>query len=347
MKSELHKWLIPGPIKAVGAALWLSAGCAGSPGTMRTTPTGRPVSGLQNTERAVTAFVQRAVDPREFAVTVTVNANNVPLFINAHRPRPGHDAVAVFLSPDYSQLPLIEGMLDGRPARFLVDPTSPANWTSLDRALQFRLVPLGPPLVYGVPEHVPDASRGALCAASTLIVDLLPVDAVLFYARPLRGSLWPLCRSADARDADAVLGWSFLRAFERVQWDFPARRIVLSSRRFAEEQSAPEPVLTRLPLEPGFNSLVVKGTIEGQTCLLLLDLAGDFELAMTTPPATPVRQVTIGDVVLRELRAVGLDDLGLGFPDLVRVGIKALGRYVIVLDNHRNEVRIERPGGGT
>ncbi len=318
------------------------SGCAGSSTLMRTTPEGRPVSGLQNSERDVAAFVRRAVDPREFAVSVTLDRENAPRFINAHRTRPGSEAVGVFISPEYSLLPMFEGTLDGRPVRLLVDPTSPANWTSLDRARQFGLTPLGPPLVYGLPEHVPDASRGALCAAQTLQIELLPVEAVLFYARPVRGPLWPLCRSADAREVDAVLGWSFLRAFETVRWELPARRIVFSSRRDLEVDSSPH-VLARLPLEPNYGLMVVKGTIEGQTRPLLLDLAGEFELAMASPPPAPVRQVTMGDVVLRELRANGLEELGLGFPDLARVGLKALGRYVVVLDNHRNEVRIERP----
>lgn len=330
------RWTVAAAVAA------LAAGCAGSSGVMRTTREGRPISGLQNVEREVAAFVRRAVDPREFAVTVSLSRDNVPVFINAHRAPPGFEAVGVFVSPEYSRLPLFEGTLEGRPVRLLVDTTSPANWTSLDRARQFGLAPLGPPLVYGVPEHVPDTSRGALCAAQTLSIELLPVEAVLFYARPVRGSLWPLCRSADAREADAVLGWSFLRAFETVRWEFPSRRIVFSSRRGAEEESAPE-VLARLPLEAGYSMMVVKGTVEGRTQLLLLDLVGEFELAMATPPSALVRQLTMGDVVLRELRAVGLEEQGLGFPDLTRVGLGALGRFVIVLDNHRNEVRIERP----
>ncbi|MCX7819748.1 MAG: hypothetical protein N2652_11190 [Kiritimatiellae bacterium] len=330
-------------IAEIAAVVLCAGGCGGGGRLLRTTPDGRPISGLQNSEREVQAFVRRAVDPRELAVSVVIGEGDVPVFINAHRPQPGLDAVAVFISPEYSRLPLIEGSLEGRAAKLLVDPTSSANWTSLDRARAYGLLPLGPPLVYGVPEHVPDSSRGALCAARSLVVDLVPVNAVLFYARPLRGPLWPLSRSADAQDADVVLGWSFLRAFEWVRWEFPARRMLFSSRPESEPEGASGATLARLRLEPGYNAPVVKGTVEGQTRLLLLDLAGEFEIAMAAPPPAPLRQVTVGDLVLRELRPAALGDLGLGFPELTRLGLRALGRYVIVLDNHRNEIRIERP----
>ncbi len=326
-------------VVALSAAL-LAAACRG-PRSIQTTPEGRTVSGLMNSEREVQAYIARALDPREFAITVTLDEDNAPRFINAHRPRPGLQAVAPLAGPPHTRLSLVGGLINGRPARILVDPTSAANWTSIERARAFGLSPLGPPLVYGVPEHVLDSIRGALSIAPTLQVDVMPVDAVLFYARAMRGPLWPLSRSAAAQEADFVVGWSFLRAFEYVRWDFAAAVLVFSTQPLNPD--AAEHVLARLPLEKGYSALVVKGTLEGKTRPFLIDLAGDFQLALDEADMAPVRQVTLGDVVLRELRATTLKEHGLGFPGLARLGLRAIGRFNVTLDNHRNELWIEPP----
>lgn len=338
MTTDACARVIRSLLLAVAAAVL--AGCHG-PGAMQTTPDGKPVSGLAMSEREVQAFIRRAVDPREFAISVALDANNIPLFVNANRPRPGLTAVAPIVSPPYSRLPLIEGEAAGRPVRILIDPTSSANWTSLDRARLFGLMPIGPPLVYGLPEHVPDTVRGGLCVAPSLGIDVMSIDAVLFYARAMRGPLWPLSRSAEAHEADMILGWNFLRAFEYVRWDFPSRMIEFSTRSAGDQEDGR--VLARLPLEKGYDAMVVKGTVDGKTLPLLIDLAGDFELAQDEAPSAPIRQISLGDVVLRNVRCATIRELGLGFPGLARLGLRAIGRFSLVLENHQNELWIETP----
>lgn len=327
---------------AAAAAVTMAAGCMTSD-AIRTGPDGKPVSGLMYTEREVATFLKRALDPRQFAITVTIGENGDPVIVNANRTRPGLEAIASFVSPPHTALPLIEGAVGGRPALILVDPTSGESWTSIERAKAFGLMPIAPPLIGGVPEHMVDSIRGTLCVAPSSTVDLMPIEAALFFARASRGPLWPLSRSADAHDVDFIFGWSLLRTFAAVQWNFGGRVIVLSNKAFAEDDGR---LLARVPLENGFDAFVVKGMVDSKTHPILIDLAGDFEIAVDEPTMALVRQVSLGDVVLRDLRSTTLASHGLGFPGTIRLGLRALSKFHIVLDNRRNELAILAPTAG-
>jgi len=295
-----------------------------------------------NTEKELEAFTRLARDPREFAITITLDENQTPRVVNAHRVRPDLVALVPLAGPEYSTLAILEGQIGPRPVRFLLDPTSAGNWTSLERARKYGMVPLGPPLIYAQPDHVPELGRGALCVCPELQVDVMTVAAALFYARPIRGPLWPLARSADAHDVDAVLGWVFLRAFEYVSWEFSIRAVVFSSRPLQLEPDHPR-VLDRLPLLPGYNALAVNASVDGKIRPVLVDLAGDFEFVQEEPSLSPLRQVSLGEVVFRNVRVSSRTEQGLGFPNLSRIGLRLLSRFDVVLDNHRNELWILAP----
>lgn len=321
------------------AAGVIVAGCQTS-STTRTGPDGQPVSGLMNSEREIRSFMGRALDPREFAVTITISEDGSPVIVNANRTRPGLEAITSFVSPPHTVLPVISGLANGRPARMLVDTTSSANWTSIERARAYGLVPLSPPAIGGLPQHVTDPVRGTLCVAPSMSLDVLPVEAVLFYARASRGPLWPLSRSADAHDADFILGWSLLRSFQAVRWDFAGRIVAFSSRAHVVDEDR---LLARVPLENGYEALVVKGMVEGKIKPILVDLAGDYEIAVDESMMSLMKQVSLGDFVLRDLHPTTLQAHGLGFPGVPRIGLRALSKYRLVLDNRRNELLIEAP----
>lgn len=329
-------------VKIAATAALLVLGTAGCE-TFRARRSGvdeRGVSRLLSTEKEIKAFMGRARDPREYAITVTTGPDRETVFVNANRTRPGLYAVAPFISPADTVLPLIEGQIGSRGVRILIDPTSEANWTSIERAGAYRLTALGPPFVGAIPEHVVDMVRGEVCAAAFIQIDAVTIDAPLFYARASRGPLWPLSRSADAHDADFVMGWSLLRSFRFVRWDFESRVVVLSTRPYIVNAQRE---MSRIPLDSSINAMAVKGTVDGKSKLLLVDLAGDFDLAADEATMDLVRQVSFGDIVLRDLHPTSLLEQGLGYPGIPRLGLRALSRYSIVLDNHRNELIVEIP----
>ena len=58
-----------------------------------------------------------------------------------------------------------------------------------------------------------------------------------------------------------------------------------------------------------------------------------------------IRQITLDNVVLREVHATAARTLGLGRPDIVRIGLRLLSRYTVTVDNRRNVVYLEIPTG--
>lgn len=322
---------------AVAAGTILAAGCSSmdkkDPETSR----------LLFTPREVERFAANAADPREYAVTIHAADAEHTVFVNGNRARPGLKAISSFVSPAGFALPLIEGKVGqtAAPCMVLTDSTAADSWTSMDRQRLLGLVPLGPPRITSTPVHVIDNVPGALCVLPSLTLDQLPIEAVLLFARAAHGPLWPLSRSAEAGGADVVLGWSALRSFAYVQWDFANRIVVFSAT--TPYEAHPTQTMASIPLEPEREGMIVKGMIDGRSQSILLDVCGDFELAMAEPPMNLVRQVALDDMVMLQVRASSIREHGLGRDDLPRVGTRLLSKYRVTLDNRRNEVVFEPP----
>jgi hypothetical protein len=250
--------------------------------------------------RAMRRVMRSAVPPETFALTIYQSERDQWVVVHGNRVRPNQRIQASFISPPGLMLPVIAGEAAGGPVTLMVDPTAPRSWTARPPPPP-RPAPISPPPLLQDPVQVVDARPGVLTVAPRLRVDRVDVEAVLLYARGGEGTLWPLCRHAAAQDAAAVLGFDFLRAFSWVQWDFEHRLLL------AETTSGvcpgAERVVAQLPLEQGAEGLTVRALINGEARLVLLDLAGDYEMAMENPPMELIRQLTLDDVVIRDVRA--------------------------------------------
>jgi hypothetical protein len=298
------------------------------------------------TTAEIEALLKQSRDPRTYAVTVYQNEEARTVFVNANRVFPGQQAILYFVSPREVPLPLVEAKVGmGGPATaVLFDTSSRESWTGYDEIAAFGLVPLGAPGFDQMPSHVVDSLHSYLCLLPSLVLDQVRMDTVLVYARAAHGPLWPLNRASAARECRLVLGTLALQNFSHVQWDFPGRTMMLSSGEAYEPKE--EDVLAVLPLLPGDGPLTVEGQIDGRQQSIILDLAGDFELAMEKPPSGLVGQASLGDLVFRQVRALTSAELGLGSPATARIGARLLADYRVTLDNRRRVVYIERPLSG-
>lgn len=293
--------------------------------------------------RAMRRVMRSAVPPETFALTIYQDEREQWVVVHGNRVQPNQRMQASFVSPPGLMLPMIAGEASGGPVTLMVDPTAPRSWTVLNRRRLLDLQPISPPPLLQDPVQVVDTRPGVLTVAPRLRVDRVDVEAVLLYARGGEGTLWPLCRHAAAQDAAAVLGFDFLRAFSWVQWDFESRLLLAETTAVYEPRA--ERVVAQLPLEQGAEGLTVRALINGEAKLVLLDLAGDYEMALENPPMELIRQLTLDDVVIRDVRALPARDLGLGRPDIPRVGLRLLSRFRVTLDFHRNVVFLELPFG--
>lgn len=303
----------------------------------------RPVDQIQPmTAGQLRAVFSRAQDPRRFWITV-YGSEEGAVFANANRLHPEQVVALPFEGgknhPDWP-LVAIEAT-DGSTFRALLDTSSRDSWGAPDFVLGLRGTPLGPPAYEAVPEHVLEPVKGYACVIPTLRYDLMQMENVVVYLRAAAGPLGYLARRDEKKTPPVlVLGMSWVNVFSFVQLNYPEQLLFLSSTS-AYGPSA-DHLIAEVPLKTVRGALAVEGLVDGEPRTLILDSAGDFELAMNEPPAEPVR-VSVGDLVFPRVQAVAGREHALGLPDHPRLGAKWLSKYKITIAPKAKTVYFERP----
>jgi len=312
-------------------SLLLFSGCA----------TNRSKQAEPLSSRELSDFFGRAQDPRSFWITV-YETEDGPRFAGAHRLHTGKFAERSFESRRKSDAPLISVFFRGQNEQLaLLDTSSRASWMTYELAIATGMIALGPPAYRLYPTHVNDPIPGYLSVASRLSLGDLHIENALLYVKAAKGNLHSLMRDRDRVRAPVVLGADFIRAFYYVQIDFPNRVVRFSS----TEAYTPNPdrLIATAPLREINASIAVSGLLNGEETPFLLDSVGDFELALPVEKPTTVRQIILGDLVLRHLTATPSSALDLGMPAIPRIGIKALNKFIVTFDAHEKNIYFERP----
>ncbi|OQW95681.1 MAG: hypothetical protein BWK77_07055 [Verrucomicrobia bacterium A1] len=331
-------------LRATGLGLaLLAAGCA--------TENPNLVRPLKQSE--LRSFFSRAKDPRRFWITVYVSEQG-PVFAGANRVhraqvvklpfQPEQTPILLFQTAAEASMPVVKFDL-GRDEAFLalLDTTSTRNWLDFGLAQKFDVLPIGPPAISDTPMHVQDAIPGYASVAGKLRFNQLNVESAVLYTRAAHGPLGPLARRKEKPWPQLVVGTDLLKAFQFVQLDYPNRRAVFS----ATAGYAPEPdaLIATVTLHDIQGTFAAQGTINGQARTFILDSAGDFEVAMPSPPTNHVlRQVTVGDLVFRQVTAVSSASQGLGLQKYPRIGRRLLCRFRVTIAPGQRKVFFEKPG---
>ncbi len=167
------------------------------------------------------------------------------------------------------------------------------------------------------------------------------MENAVFCAWAANGPFGNLSRDANNPSPDVILGTDFIRSFRFVQFDYPARRVFFSTTFPFRPES--DRLLASVPFAEINGAVAVSGSINGRATPLLIDTAGDFELAWTNVVDGQVRQVEIGNLVFRnvEMEDAGVYDLGL--LQHPRIGRRLLSRFRITLDPEARQIHFERP----
>lgn len=290
------------------------------------------------------AFMKHARPPEAFGLTV-YRSDDGPTFAGSHRLHHGQVAVLDFIDHGNEAPPMVRVMIKGLkvPIPALVDTTSRDNWALPEMLRTLRGTPLGPPGFGRTADHVLDDIGGLLFIAPTIMLDEVQMENALFYARAALGPMGPPARWVDDPAPQLVLGANLFRSFPFVQFDLPRKRILLAtSQDYQPDESR---LLATLPLQEEKGALACVVLLDGKPVKALLDIAGNFELAMDKPLAAQVRQLTASDLVLRQVPIENAHDLGLGLPEAPRLGRRLLERYLITVDFRQKVVHFERPAG--
>jgi hypothetical protein len=316
----------------VGAcAALLAAGCA------TTSDEIKPL-----TDRQLHDIFSRAKDTRHFWVTVYQSGNKGAQFSGANRLHPEHVANMPFIQGTPSTAPIIHAD-NGREETFsaLIDTSAGRSWLDLSTFTRANATPLGPPAYDYTPKNVADPVIGYACILTKLRFDQLHVENALFHFRAATGPLGYLAREEAHPAPSAILGCDLLKAFAFIQINYPGRAAIFSAT--SDYSSNGTNLIAALPLQEVEGAFATEGMVEDEKKLILLDSAGDFEIAMDNPPSDKLKQVSVGDLVFRNVTTVSSKDRCLGLLSYPRVGRRLLSRFVVTFAPKKKVVYVERP----
>ena len=288
------------------------------------------------------SFFGKPQDPRRYAITM-YSSDDGPVFVGAHRLMHDQQAVLPFVSHRGDTAPVIEaGLKSEDPMSFLVDTSSKDSWLRFEKADALNAIPIGTDRAYGiVPRHVRDDILGYGCLLSYLQFDTLRMDNVILYVRAVSGSLGTLKRRIERVSPEGVLGCNVLRPLSTVQFDFQDRLLTLAAN--FSYHPAQDRLVAAVPMMDSEGLYTVQGMVDGKKQTIILDTGGDFEIALPKMSLGPVKQVSIGDLVFRQVRAYTLRELGLLPDNTVRIGRGLLNRYKVTFDNLHYTIYFEKP----
>jgi hypothetical protein len=332
-----------------------AAGCA--------TPSAPPPEPLRTSQ--VDAFLKGGRDARAMGITIYQGPAGKPTFAFANRPHMGRAAEKPMAYAQGTPYPVIDVKAgDETSFRMLVDTSARQGWLVLDACRDMDYRPFDPALGER-PDHVDSPLPGYAGVGNKIVMGTMHVESPVFYVPMAAGHLGPLARlerpagaeplpdkSVRAREnlrtgIRAVMGAEMLKNFDWVRFDFPNRKLRVSSNGAWKAPNA-DAVVARLPMQDWNGRPAVAVRVDGRPMLAVLDTAGDFEISLPDPPADDGR-VELGDrplsadlpqfmVPLRSHASLGLPGT---FP--ARLGLRILGRYAVTLDYKNRIVWFEDP----
>lgn len=329
------------------AALLGAAGCA-HPLPLEQTPL---------VQSDVDRFLASGRDARYYGITTYQDAAG-PRFEFANRPHPDRSAQLEFVSPKNSPFPVVEVESALTPLfPMLLDSSARQTWATLAsvRGLEYRT--FAPP-TGEYADHVVADVPGYAGVGNKLIFDKLHVESPVYYVPPAGGGLGPLARLPErpdlapkirqarekfARRIPAALGAAAMRNFSFVRFVFPGRAVQFASSRPFKPANA-SAVAANLPMLDWRGRPAIQAALGGRPILLVIDTAGDFDLALPGERAAgETGTLAFGDVVRDETEIRSHAALGLPGEFPARLGLGVLADYAVTLDFKNRRVWFEDP----
>ena len=297
-----------------------------------------PTNEIVLSEKKQEAYLSHAKPAKHFGFKVFPVINNQIGMKGSARLHPNHRAIVPMVS---ESLPVIE--IAGRnyrdPSFALIDTGSPNSWMEFAYSqtintdfLSFRdryFPYTGKYSTGGVPAYGAIAYQIRI---SQLFIEDMPV-----YIRMAAGSLGPLARNIETPKIRSVLGYDLLRLFSYVQFNFINRTVDFETMKpfIPNEQW----VLGKANIinEPG-EGLVLDGALFDKNMPMVLDLAGDYHLAHENADSTLARQVSIGELVFRQVPQTKLPE-----NTTTRLGKELFSDLIVTICPLDNTVYFEKP----
>jgi len=304
-------------------AILLAAGC-------KTTET-KPVPWKEQS-----AYMAKVRDPRIYGFSMYQLPGGALEYRGGSRLHPNQAAILPMKAEDpLRPVGILRGNF-GLDSPLLFDFTAASSWLEFDLAQKLGAQPIseGKAQLVKVPG---EEIAGCLSTVPSMRFGQLYIERPLVYVRMASGPLGSLARGIEKPELKGVVGWNLLNKFEQIQMDYSGKRVVLST---AEVAYDPDParVVAKIPLVKHAGACAVRGTVDGKAGLVLIDPAGDFEIA--TDGAAAVSSVQLDAGLVFSVPAVAKS------PGGTRVGARLLKKYRVTVCPQAGMVYFEKPDTG-
>ncbi len=224
----------------------------------------------------------------------------------------------------------------------LLDVSSPSSWMEFSTAREFDAQFLGwqdQPIPYRGVYNTGGVNAFAGIVGQLRIKQLF-IENIPVYIRMATGSIGPLARGIKVPEVDAVLGWDCLHLFEYIQFDLREGRVTFSATTPYKPNTEMVMAEAQIVNLPNYG-LAVAGAIFGEGLPILLDFAGDYHFARGDKRVTATKQVSIGEIVYRQLPTLVLPVHN----SPPRAGRKMLEPYIVTICPNAETVYFERRPG--
>ncbi len=304
----------------MGTALLVLPGC-------KTTET-KPVSWKEQS-----AYLAKVQDPRRFGYSIYQTPRGVE-YRDGSRLHPNQ--AKVFSMQAEKPLRPVVGMRGtfGVDAPLLLDFCAFSSWFEFDLAKKLGAQPISEgkaQLVKQPGEEFPSCPS----VVSTVRLGSIFVENPLVNVRMATGPLGLLARGIEKPEIKGVIGWDLLKKFDQIQLDYAGKRVMLTTMKTAYDPD-PSFLIATLPLVKYAGVCAVRGLINGKEGLVLLDPAGDFEVA--TDGAAVVSSIQLDADLFFTAPAIS------NSPSGIRIGARLLQNYKVTICPQAGTVYFEKLG---
>lgn len=276
------------------------------------------------------AYMSKVRDPRVYGLGIYQTPGGVE-YRGGGRLHPGQaELLPMAAEKPFRPVVMMRGGF-GREWPVLLDCTSPSSWLNYGLARSIGAQPVGEHSAKLVKASSDDDVVSCMSLVQSLRFGQLYVERPLVYVRMADGSLGAQARDVEKPAPKGVIGWDILKKFAQIRFDYSSGQVVLVT----DQPYKPNPLrlAAALPLVSHAGACAVHGTVNGRSSLILIDPAGDFDLA----GAESVRLSEDLNISV----AVPAESIG-----GIRVGLRALEKYSVTVCPQDGMIYFENSADG-
>ncbi|MCU0857155.1 MAG: hypothetical protein MUC65_01960 [Pontiellaceae bacterium] len=304
----------------LGIAVLLMAGCV----TDEVTP-------VRWKEKS--AYAEKVKDPRQYGYSIYQTPRGIEyrggMSLRANQAK----TLPMDVEEPFRPVVMMSGKF-GEKEPVLLDFTINASWMEFGLAKDLHAVPADERAAQWVnfsSKNFPDC----LSLIPRVRLGGIVIGNPLFYVRMANGPMGSMARGIEKPQIRAVVGWDILKKFEQIFLNYEEGVMALSTTKMSYNPD-PAGVIAKLSLVEHSGACVVRGTVDGKSTLVLIDPAGDFDVA--TDSGQPFKALQLDEGFVFSEPAVSKSSGG------TRIGAKLLKNYRVTVCPQEGLVYFEKPG---